>query len=79
MKKPDFGIFIRKISGDTEFLISLIQFWTKAIQVQVEQRFAESGRKFLHESVTKNIPRLSPIFLSKMPQCKAYVYLQNFF
>ena len=51
----------------------------KAIQVQVEQRFAESGRKFLHESVTKNIPRLSPIFLSKMPQCKAYVYLQNFF
>ena len=52
---------------------------TKAIQVQVEQRFAESGRKFLHESVTKNIPRLSPIFLSKMPQCKAYVYLQNFF
>ena len=30
----------------------------KAIQVQVDQRFAERRRKFLQESVTKNIPRL---------------------
>ena len=51
----------------------------KAIEVQVEQRFAERRRKFLQEGVTKNIPRLSPNFLSKMPQCNAYVYLQNFF
>ena len=38
---------------------------TKAIEVQVEQRFAERRRKFLQEGVTKNIPRLSPIFFVK--------------